>query len=198
MLTDPTNVSQLGRPRDARIDSAVLLAVLHLLLEVGYQKLTITEVASRAGTTKPAIYRRWQTKAQLVHEAVFPSGDEELVPDTGDLAADLHTMVSASVELFTRPEVRAAWPGLLAELSSEPELHDQLLERFSRPVWSRLQARIDRAVASGEARPDVDSRTLLDVIGGATLMAIAVRPERKPDDRWIDQTVALITRGVLT
>ena len=44
-----------------------------LLEEVGYLQLTIGAIADRAGTNKPAIYRRWPTKAHLVHEAVFPA-----------------------------------------------------------------------------------------------------------------------------
>ena len=87
----------------------------------GYQGLTVAAVAARAGTTKPAVYRRWPTKAQLVHEAVFPVADRPLVPDGDDLVADLRAMVAATAELFGRPEVRAAVPGLLAEFARDPD-----------------------------------------------------------------------------
>jgi AcrR family transcriptional regulator len=189
---------QLGRPRDPRIDTAVLLAVVELLEDVGYQRLSIAAVATRAGTTKPAIYRRWPTKAQLVHEAVFPAEDQRLVPDSDDLMADLRSMVAASVELFSRPAVRAAVPGLLAEFSSNPQMHAELLQRFAAPVWSRMHDRIERAAASGLVRAGVDPDILLDVIGGSTVMALAIRPGRELDRHWVDQTVALIARGILT
>ena len=68
----PVPTAPAGRPRDQRIDDAVLAATAELLQEVGYAGLSIAAVAARAGTHKPAIYRRWPTKAQLVHEAAFP------------------------------------------------------------------------------------------------------------------------------
>ncbi len=187
----------LGRPRDPRIDAAVLRAVVELLPRTGYQGLTVAAVAARAGTTKPAVYRRWPTKAQLVHEAVFPSVDGPLVPDGDDLVADLRAMVAASAELFGRPEVRAAVPGLLAEFAGDPGTHAELQRRVAVPAWAGLRARIERAVASGDARPDVGPDVLLDVIGGATLMALTVRPGRTLDDHWVDDVVDLLTKGLL-
>ena len=52
------------------IDEAVLRATIEVLESVDYLRLAIAKIAERAGTTKPAIYRRWPTKAHLVHEAV--------------------------------------------------------------------------------------------------------------------------------
>jgi AcrR family transcriptional regulator len=187
----------LGRPRDPRIDTAVLVAVVELLEETGYQGLTIAAVAARAGTTKPAVYRRWPSKAQLVYEAVFPIEDQDLVPDGDDLVADLHRMATAALELFGRPAVRAAVPGLLADLSGRPGLHAELQLRFADPVWGRMHARIERAVASGQARPDADPDVLIDVLGGTAMMALAIRPGRAPDDLWIDRVVDLLTKGLL-
>ena len=42
-------------------------------MEIGYSNLTMAAVAERAGTTKTALYRRWSSKAELVHEAAFPA-----------------------------------------------------------------------------------------------------------------------------
>ncbi len=186
-----------GRPRDPRIDTDVLRAVVELLPRTGYQRLTVGAVAARARTTRPSVYRRWPTKAQLVHEAVFPVVDRPLVPDGVDLVADLRQMVAGSAELFSRPEVRAAVPGLLAEFARDPVTHAELRRRVAVPAWAGLRARIERAVASGQARPDVEPDVLLDVVGGATLMALALRPGHPLDDRWIDDVVDLVTKGLL-
>ncbi|HSA41422.1 MAG TPA: helix-turn-helix domain-containing protein, partial [Mycobacterium sp.] len=58
-----------GRPRDPRIDAAILAATAELLVEIGYPNVTMAAIAERAGTTKTALYRRWPGKAELVHEA---------------------------------------------------------------------------------------------------------------------------------
>ena len=197
MAPTATNHQVLGRPRDTRIDTAVLLAAVELLEETGYQGLTMAAVAARAGTTKPAVYRRWPSKAQLVYEAVFPLEDQDLIPDGDDLAVDLRTMVVAALELFSRPAVRAAVPGLLADFSGSPGMHAELQLRLAVPVWGMMHARIERAIASGQARPDADPDVLIDVIGGTTMMALAIRPGRALDDLWVEQVVALLTRGLL-
>ena len=111
-----------GRPRDPRIDGAVLEATVELLEEVGYLQLTIGAIAERAGTNKPAIYRRWPTKAHLVHEAVFPIQDPATLSlgdgdgDGGDLRRDVRAAVAVGVELLGRPAARAALPGLLSSV----------------------------------------------------------------------------------
>ena len=109
---------------------------------MGYARLSIAAVATRAGTHKPAIYRRWPSKAQLVPEAAFPDDRTTLIPDTGDLRDDLTSMVRGAVGLFARPVVRAAVPGLLAEFATDPDLHAQLLERFSTQVWGAMRDRV--------------------------------------------------------
>ena len=185
-----------GRPRDPRIDAAVLGATRDLLQDVGYARLSIAAVAGRAGTTKPAVYRRWPTKAHLVHEAVFPLDQPGLIPESDDIEADLRAMVGATVELFGRPEVRAALAGLLAELAADPALHPQLLARLSDTVWGRVRARLDRAIAAGQVRPGVDAGVLIDVIGGAAFLAVTTAAPDPPGDRWVDSTVALLLQGV--
>ncbi|WP_254848128.1 helix-turn-helix domain-containing protein, partial [Mycobacterium avium] len=76
-------VVDFGRPRDPRIDAAVLRATVELLAETGYPGLLVSAIAQRAGTSKPAIYRRWPSKAHLVHEAVFPVSADTGLHDFG-------------------------------------------------------------------------------------------------------------------
>ncbi|PRC48317.1 TetR family transcriptional regulator, partial [Mycobacterium sp. ITM-2017-0098] len=64
--------TDVGRPRNRGIDEAVLRATVELIGQSSYAELSLDAIAARAGTSKPAIYRRWRGKAHLVHEAVFP------------------------------------------------------------------------------------------------------------------------------
>ena len=135
----PASSSGTGRPRDPRIDDAVLQATTELLEEVGYLQLTIGAIAERAGTNKPAIYRRWPTKAHLVHEAVFPAQSPEVIPPGDDLRSDIRALVAIGVELLGRPAARAALPGLLAEMTGDPTLQADVLGRFAGGAWGWLQ-----------------------------------------------------------
>ena len=92
MKADPSSVDKApgaGRPRDPRIDAAILAATADLLVEIGYANLTMAAIAERAGTTKTALYRRWSSKADLVHEAAFPVAPTALTVPAGDIAADV-------------------------------------------------------------------------------------------------------------
>lgn len=199
MKTDPDAPDQTvstGRPRDPRIDRAVLEATSQLVVDVGFQDLTIAAIAERAGTTKPAVYRRWPSKAHLVHEAVFPSGAAMALPATGTLAGDLREMLRRTAAAFSQPAARAALPGLLGEIAADPTLHAALLERFQEGVWGALHARISAAVEAGEVRAGLDPGALVEMIAGASLMALLIRSADTLDDTWVDHTADLLTRGI--
>jgi len=179
----------LGRPRDTSLDAAILRATVDLLGEVGYAELTMTAVAARAGTTKPALYRRWPSKAHLVHEAVFPPQEQPLWPDGADLAASVRLMLTGAVALFSEPTVRAALPGLLSEFATHPSLHSALLERFQSDVWDRMRSRL------AEEGVGVDADVLVDLVAGAAFMAVTLR-SAPVDDTWVDRTVDLLLKGI--
>ena len=123
-----------GRPRDPRIDAAVLVAAAELLAEVGYVNLTMAAVAERAGTTKTALYRRWSSKAELVHEAAFPVAPSALTTPEGDIVADVRAMIAAARDVFTSPVVRAALPGLVADMTADADLNARVIRAVPRSV----------------------------------------------------------------
>lgn len=187
--------TELGRPRDKRIDSAVLHSTVELLAETGYVGLSVDAIARQAGTSKPAIYRRWASKAHLVHEAVFPISDATALPDTGSLAGDVREMVRRTAALLTTPAARAALPGLVGEMAADLTLHAALLERFSDILSRGLTERIADAVARGEVRPDVVAGDVVEVVAGTTFLALLTRGDTL-DDAWVRRTADFITRGI--
>jgi len=188
---------EIGRPRDPRIDGAVLSATVELLGETGYAALSVDAIARRAATSKPAIYRRWPSKAHLVHEAVFPIGEATELLDTGSLAGDVREMVHRSAAVLTTPPARAALPGLVGEMAADLTLHSALLERFSDILSRGLTDRLDAAVARGEARPDATAAELVEAVAGITLFALLTHGTTL-DEAWVDRTATLITRGIST
>ena len=187
--------TDLGRPRDPRIDGAVLRSTVELLAETGYAELSVDAIARRAGTSKPAIYRRWPSKAHLVHEAVFPIDSGTELPDTGSLAGDVHEMVRRTVDVLTTPAARAALPGLVGEMAADLTLHAALLERFSGILGQGLTERLAEAVARSEARADVTAAELTEALAGITLLALLTRGAAL-DNTWIERTADLILRGI--
>jgi AcrR family transcriptional regulator len=187
--------TDLGRPRDPRIDSAVLHATVELLSETGYAELSVDAIARRAGTSKPAIYRRWPSKAHLVHEAVFPISSATALPDTGSLAGDVHEMVHRTMAVLTTPAARAALPGLVGEMAAEETLHAALLERFGDVLSRGLAERLADATARGEVRPEVTAADLAEAIAGITFLALLTRGAAL-DDVWVERAATLIMKGI--
>ena len=192
-------VVDFGRPRDPRIDGAVLRATVELLAETGYPGLLVSAIAERAGTSKPAIYRRWPSKAHLVHEAVFPIGVATALPDTGSLPEDLREMVRRATAFLTTPAARAALPGLVGEMAADPTLHSALLERFAGIIGGGLADLLERAAARGEVRADLTAAELAteltEAIAGITLMGLLTRVTEL-DGAWVDRTTTLLLKGI--
>lgn len=191
-------VNELGRPRDTRIDAAVLGATADLLAEVGYAELTVAAIADRAGTSRPAIYRRWPTKAHLVHEAAFRGPAAMGIPGTGSIAGDIREVVRRTTELLTTPLARLAVPGLISEAASDPVLHQRLLDRFASDGWQGLDTYLNAAVARGDLDPAVSALSVLEIVIGAVVAAMLVRGPDCLDDAWVDATARIVMRGIGT
>src|SRR5918994_7697847 len=114
-----------GRPRQPDIDQRLLVATRELLAEVGYARLTVDAVASRAGAGKAAIYRRYTSRTELIFAALF--ADPALVHrsdvvNTGSLAGDLGAEAADLLSVFGDPVAQAAVPGLLVDLAADQAL----------------------------------------------------------------------------
>ncbi|ABL04827.1 TetR/AcrR family transcriptional regulator [Mycobacterium ulcerans] len=198
MKADPSSLDKApgaGRPRDPRIDFAILSATMELLVQIGYSNLSLAAVAERAGTTKSALYRRWSSKAELVHEAAFPVTPSALSAPAGDFAGDIRMMVAATRDVFTTPVVRAALPGLVADMTAEADLNARVLSRFTE-LFATVRIRLQEAVDRGEAHPDVDPNRMIELIGGATMLRVLLYPDQMLDEAWVDQTTAILVHGV--
>lgn len=199
MKTDPPAIDKVqtaGRPRDPRIDAAILRAAADLLVEIGYSNLTMAAVAERAGTTKTALYRRWSSKAELVHEAAFPAAPTALEAPAGDIRADVRAMIAAARDVFTSPVVRAALPGLIADMADDADLSARVMARFT-DLFAAVRVRLDGAITRGEVHGDVDPGRLIEVIGGATMLRLLLVPGGELDDAWVEGTATIVTSGVV-
>lgn len=143
-----------GRPRDPDLDATVLRAAADVLVDSGYARLRIGDVAARAGVGLGALYRRWPGKRELVLAALAHVVPDRAVPDTEDPAADVLAGLKAISEAAQGP-LRALLTGLLAEMDDDPELATAVHESVLAPVRAAHRERMRRLV--GDA-PDLDVR----------------------------------------
>jgi AcrR family transcriptional regulator len=183
-----------GSRRDPSIDAAVLAATRRLLIDRGYSATTIDLIATTAEVSRPAVYRRWSSKAQLVHEALFPDLGPE--PPEDDFAAEITRLCRGALHMYEDPAVREAIPGLLNDLRSDRRMRRVLSDRLEATARSQLAARVGDAVAAGTARPGISADTIMDVIAGGAWYAVCVR-RIKDVDGAAKELAELVLRGVL-
>jgi AcrR family transcriptional regulator len=183
-----------GSRRDPSIDTAVMAAARRLLVERGYAATTIDLIASTAGVSRPAVYRRWSSKAQLVHEALFPDLGPEAPED--DFAAEIARLCRGALRMYGDAAVRESIPGLLNDLRSDRHMRRLLSDRLEATARSQLADKLGDAVEGGTARPGIGADTLMDAIAGGAWYAVCVR-RIKDVDTAAKELSELLLRGVL-
>ncbi|HVQ48687.1 MAG TPA: TetR/AcrR family transcriptional regulator [Mycobacterium sp.] len=183
-----------GSRRDPSIDTAVLTAARRLLVERGYAATTIDLIATTAGVSRPTVYRRWSSKAQLVHEALFPDLGPE--PQEDEFVAEIGRLCRGAMRMYGDAAVRESIPGLLNDLRSDRRMRRVLSDRLEATARSQLAERVVDAVADGAVRPGVSADTIMDVIAGGAWYAVCVRRIKGVDAAAKDLT-ELVLRGVL-
>jgi AcrR family transcriptional regulator len=137
------------------VDGAIHRATLDLLAEVGYEGLSIAQVARLANTATTSVYRRFPGKQELVISTLRNEmrGIPRDLPDRGSLRADLVEHVSSIVELLT-PQRARIMAGLLLPMRSEPALAEVFRQEVTAIRSDNWQRIFDRAVARGEVAQD--------------------------------------------
>ena len=192
----PDTPARAGRPRDRQIDVAVLKATLAVLDEFGYGGLTLEEVARRAGTTKPAIHRRWAARQRLVLSALAQRLREARAPDTGCTLCDLDESLKVFVAAFRRLPPGVIGP-LFADCAGDQELRDAFMAVLFDPPRAAVRETLKRAQARGDLRGDVDVGLILDVI--ASLVHYRVLFGHAPvGDAEVERAVEALLQGIAT
>jgi AcrR family transcriptional regulator len=160
-----------GRPRSVEADQAILVATLKLVAEQGVAGTTIEGVAAEAGVGKTTIYRRWPTKNDLIVAAISELPPREF-PDTGSLGGDMAALANLQRERLAGTGLFRIVPGVLAESMNDADLHGRIMERVIGPLRDLLRQIIERGIARGELRPDLDVEALVDILHAIPLYKI--------------------------
>jgi len=175
-----------GRPRDPRSQEAIVQATCELLGEVGYERMTIEAVASRAGVGKQTVYRWWASKGGLVAEAVLTGHLPLRAPplaDTGDLRADLGAWLDELTAALSDDRTASLVRATAAAAADDEQAAAQLYDRFTGPAHQAVVARLAAAVVAGHVRPDADLAAAADALTGALLYRVLTRQDAVPPQR---------------
>lgn len=177
MTRSPANAAR----RSEASRQAILTAAFDLVAEIGYAKLSIEGIAARAGVGKQTIYRWWPSKGAVLFDAflMLMGGQPDegaSLPDTGDLEADLKTVLFATVDELNDPRFDGPMRALNTEIVHDPDLAAAYTERLDRPMREVKKNRLRAAQEAGQLATDLDLEVAIDLLWGPLL------------NRWLQRT----------
>ena len=159
-----------GRPRSERAHRAILDAALELFVEQGYEAMSIEGVATRAGVGKTTIYRRWQSKEDVVIDAIDELIMDVEPPDTGSLREDLVDLLSQLQIILTSSRAGEVFPRMIPHVATGSPLGRAYLRRVIEPRFAMLRSTLGHAVERGEIPADVNPELVRGLLIGPLLM----------------------------
>ncbi len=159
-----------GRPLDAGVQAELLRATQDLLVEEGFERLTVDAVAKRSNASKATIYRRWPSKVALVVAAASALFPVPQVPDTGDLREDLLACGRAYIHEDRRTAVLAS---VLTAARHDPVLRTAARDALGSPFSGLFEHVLSRAVSRGLTAESIDINIISEVFPAITFHYIA-------------------------
>ena len=180
---DPVRARASGRPLDENVDAAILDTAWRLLLEEGYARLSIARVAEKARVGRPAIYRRYRDKSELVAAVLAHKQSGTQPIDTGSARDDVIAHLDFARRRFSVE--------LAGTIMFEGRRHPELLEGFRRgmlqPRVAEIVAALERGKERGEIRADLDSDVAVHALMGAFMYHRIA--EGRPKKGWAEHVV---------
>jgi AcrR family transcriptional regulator len=189
MMTVKKIAQQAHRPRvEGEREDEILDATVDLLMEVGYDRLTMDAVARRARASKATLYRRWETKPSLVVEALVRAKESPhpVEHDTGSLRSDLLATFCGHEGLSGN--ATGVMGSVLTALSTDPEFAEEFRAKFIAPKIALSSAIYQRAQERGEIPADLDIEVIAPALAGILLHRAFILG-LAPDDATIERVV---------
>jgi AcrR family transcriptional regulator len=193
-LAEKADKPARGRPRDGAVDTAILDATERSLATRGYEAMTVEQVAVAAGVSKPTIYLRYRSKAELVEAMIERLRPPLPSPDGASARDELVSLVQQQEEWVDRHGLRLVAAVLLEE-ADHPELLRRFRERVVEPARAAFRAALRAGVARGELRPGADGDEVIDALTGA-YWGRAWTTGGAPRPHWAEHVVDALIAGL--
>jgi AcrR family transcriptional regulator len=196
-MSVPAETPVRGRPRDPRRREAILRAAIMLVAEVGYDRMTVEALATRAGVSKPTIYRRWPGgKKEIIVDAIRSKhAAADALADAGSLRGDLLALLGTMIEHIDEDAHLAG--GLISQLRDSEELTALMRDEVVTLERRRHDVLIARAVARGELSADARITPLISDVAGSVVFTRAVVTGEPLDQAFLEELVDHVLLPIL-
>ena len=166
-MTTSTSVTAplRGRPRDGRLDAAIVAAAVAEVGAKGWGGATIEGIAARAGVGRASIYRRWSSKYELFQYVAVSITQPSDGVNTGNFVDDLFAALMPIADMLTQPELAALLPSLLAEATNDDAVRTTVRTFAGRTRQQAIDA-VERARDRGDVPASTDADALVDMLAG--------------------------------
>jgi AcrR family transcriptional regulator len=184
----------MARPRNPQLDTQILHATRRLLEREGVEHLTMDAIAVEAHVSKPAIYRRYANKDEIVLSLNIADSVPAVEIDTGALAGDIRAVCASLIASLKTMPRNVAGPQLGMAIADE-EASKRFLENMAHPTLDLMQQIWERGVERGEVDPELDFLTAKVALGTSVIFSILLY-RFDPDGEAIDQVIQQWVNGV--
>lgn len=191
---------------------SLLDAAVEVFSTYGYRATRLEQVAELAGVTKGTIYYYFDTKEDLLTQAlesrveVLFGGVEAESRNTEGTAADrLRATLRAAWDRWRMPETARMYRLIFGELRTEfPELFGSLMRRGPMRLWRLIAEILREGQQQGEFTSQVDPQLVTPFLMSGLMHQAVLQTElratglRMPDsDRLFEGSLAVVMSGVL-
>lgn len=159
-----------GRPRSPEADRAILDAAIDLFVEEGYEGMSMEGVAARAGVGKTTIYRRWESKEDLIVAAIDELIFEVEPLDTGSLRRDLVELLTQLQVVMSSSRAGEVFPRMVPHVAAGTPLGRAYLQGVIGPRFELLRSVLARAAQRGEVPADLDAELVRGLLVGPIII----------------------------
>jgi AcrR family transcriptional regulator len=198
----PAGPSRGGRPRDPALDDSIIMATRRRLVLDGYSAMSLGEIATDAGVSRPTIYRRWANKLELTIDALDwgfrRQQDSYPTQPFADMPArEAFTEAVRRVDpCYFNPDAMVLMGNFMGETIRTPELLAHVKAHAVEPRVQLVEHVLGALQDRGEVRPDLDRHTVATLCFGAYYSAF-LRGETRPGD-LAGQVVAVLWPALAT
>ena len=186
-----------GRPRDERVDRAIIDATLELFAAEGYSALSVEAVAVKAEVSKATIYRRWPGKRELILDALATLNDDFPSLTSGSTKERLLNAMRYMANRDTDSLAGRIMPRMMVYSLTQPDLYAEYFDRVIMPRRQYLQTVLREGIRSGELRADLDVETATMSIVGPVLLQVHSLGQQQPNADLPDRLMGILWPGLM-
>jgi AcrR family transcriptional regulator len=184
-----------GRPRSIQSHQAILQATLELLAEVGFDRMSIEAIASRARVGKTTIYRRYASKEELVADAIESIREEIVIPDAGNIQGDIDALIHNAARITLNPLGRQILAMMIGSATSNTKFTQIYWTKYLEPRRKAFTIVVKRAKTRNEISTELDSDLVFDTMSAIMLYALIFQPTAESWSNYTRRALNLLFRN---